>query len=92
MSGAMNGNNHENLVMLAVDQTRTDTQRFAIILFVGRATKAYEVHWLWRDEDLSRYAIGRHSGDIYLEEFREDGAHSVCDIEWESRLKSYACK
>jgi hypothetical protein len=92
MSGEMNGNYNDNLALLAVDQTRTDAERFSIILFIGRASKAYEVHWLYRDKDLSRYTINRHSGDIYLQEFREDGTSSACDIEWDSGLKNYTCK
>jgi hypothetical protein len=92
MTGELNGNQHNNLVLLAVDQTKTGPQRFSIILFIGRAANSYEVHWMRRDEDLSRLTINRHSGDIALQEFKEDGTRSFCDIEWESKLKSYTCK
>lgn len=92
MTGELNGNHHHNLVLLAVDQTKTDPERFSIIIFIGRAANRYEVHWMRRDEDLSRLIINRHSGDIALQEFKEDGTHSFCDIEWESQLKSYTCK
>jgi hypothetical protein len=92
MSGEMNGNYNENLALLAVDRARTDPERFSIILFIGRAANRYEVHWLYRNRDLSRYTISRHSGNIYLQEFREDGTTSACDIQWDSGLKAYTCK
>ena len=47
---------------------------------------------LAQNEDLSRFIIARHSGDVYLDEYREDGTSRVCDIRYSSKQKRWTCE
>jgi hypothetical protein len=85
MSGAY------GLITFIVDKTVSDANRFSVVVFIERPGNRYTIHWILRDKDLSRVNLRRHSGDVYLQEFREDRTSYVCDVQWERTQKKWIC-
>jgi hypothetical protein len=61
------------------------------VVFIERPGTKYSLHWIFLDKDLSRVNLRRHSGDVYLREFREDGTSHVCDVQWDRKQARWAC-
>lgn len=85
MSGAY------GLIAFVIDKTVTDTNRFSVVVFIERPGNQYSVHWIKRNEDLSRVVLGRHSGNVYFQEFREDGTSRSCDVQWSRTTARWGC-
>lgn len=85
MSGAY------GLITFIVDRTVSDPNRFSVVAFIERPGNRYTIHWVLRDKDLSRVNLRRHSGNVYLQEFREDRTSHVCDVQWERKQKKWIC-
>jgi hypothetical protein len=86
--GELNGNYGQNYVLIVVNRTRTDSNRFSLVLFIDRSGKRYDIYWPYRDADLSAYTVGRHSGDVYLVE----SGRFIGDIQWDRKQQKYVCK
>jgi hypothetical protein len=41
--------------------------------------------------DLSKHSMSRASGDIFVDEVREDGTKGVCEIQWDRKKRRWAC-
>lgn len=80
-----------DFALIVVDATKVEPARFGIVIFNERAGKTYEAFWLYRNIDLSRHTIGRNSGGIYVNEFREDGAYTNCRVRCNRRTREYTC-
>jgi hypothetical protein len=83
------------LAVIVVDTTRTDDNRFGIIVFrPGYHTKsdAYKSYWLYRGRDLSRAALKQISSTLTVYEMEEEGYYRYCHIEWDERRKGYDCR
>lgn len=90
--GEMSGNSGDNLAVILVDQTKPEPNRFALAVFIARANQRYSFYWIFRDKDLSRVTVNRHSGNVYLNEFREDGTQAgYCDIQYSRQQGKWAC-
>lgn len=85
MSGA------HGLIVFIVDKATSDINRFSVVVFIERPGNKYTLHWIFRDKDLSRVNLRRHSGDVYLQEFREDGTSHVCDVQWDRKKARWGC-
>ena len=85
MSGAY------GLIVFIVDKNITDVNRFSVVAFIERPGTQYSLHWILRDKDLSRVNLRRHSGDVYLQEFREDGTSHICDVQWDRKQARWDC-
>ena len=79
------------LATLIVDKTITTAQRFSLVIFIERPGNRYDIYWIYRDMDLSKYNMSRASGDIFVEEVHEDGSKSVCEIRWDKTKRQWAC-
>jgi hypothetical protein len=79
------------LVLFMVDKTTTDAKRFSVAVLIRRPANRYDLYWIFQNADLSRVNLRRHSGDAYLEEFRDDRTSSYCDIQYNRKLRKWAC-
>ena len=79
------------LIIFIVNKTATAVNHFSVVVFIERPRNRYSVHWIFRDQDLSRVNLRRHSGDVYLEEFRDDGTTHTCDVQWNRKLARWSC-
>lgn len=85
-------------VAIVVDTTRDDPERFGLLIITADdnakndADGKDDIHWVLRQKDLSHTAIGVSSSRVYLQEFREDGTYTSCDIVWDDQKREYACE
>ena len=79
------------LAALVVDKTRGADQ-FSLVIFVRRPANSYDVYWIYRNMDLSKYRMSRASGDIFVNYPREDGTSGVCEIQWDRKVRRWSCK
>jgi hypothetical protein len=86
MSGA------EGLAAIFIDKTISDVKKYSCVVFISRPPNRYDVYWIFKNEDLSRLIMARHSGDVYLNEYRDDGTNRVCDIQYSYKQKRWACE
>jgi hypothetical protein len=80
------------LVLFMVDKTKSDPNRFSVAVLIRRPANRFDQYWIFQNANLSRVNLRRHSGDAYLEEFRDNQTSSYCDIQWNRRLKRWACE
>ncbi len=80
----------EGLALIIVDRTVSDAKRFSCVVFISRPGNRYDLYWIFHNEDLSHFTMGRHSGDVYLWEHRDDGTSHVCDIQWSRKQRKWA--
>jgi hypothetical protein len=78
------------LAALVVDKTR-DVDRFSLVIFVRRPANRYDLYWIYRNMDLSKYRMSRSSGDIFVDYPREDGTNGVCEIQWNRNQRRWSC-
>jgi hypothetical protein len=81
------------LVTLIVDKTVLGPNRMSLIVFIKRPNNRSDIFWIYRDMDLSKYKIGRSSGDIFVEEAPQiDGSKYLCEIRWDKKDKKWGCR
>jgi len=85
MSGA------QGLALIVVDKTILDAKRHSCVVFISRGKNRYDLYWIFKNEDLSHFTMARHSGDVYLKEYRDDQTTRVCDIQYSRKQKRWAC-
>jgi len=88
-SGEMSG--AEGLSVIIIDKTISDLKRFSCVVFISRPANRYDLYWIFKNEDLSHFTMGRHSGDVYLLELRDDKTRHLCDIQYSRRQRRWAC-
>lgn len=76
--------NYKHLAALVVDTTRTDPNRYSVVIFSSPngANGQYKQYWLYRDRDTPNTEISRASGYLFV-----DG----CSVRWNRQRKQYAC-
>jgi len=89
-SGEMSG--AQGLALIVVDKTISDAKRYSCVVFISRGKKLYDLYWIFKNEDLSHFTMGRHSGDVYLKEYRDDQTTRLCDIQYSRKQKRWACE
>jgi hypothetical protein len=80
------------LAALIVDKTAAAPKRMSLIIFVERPDNRSDIYWIYRDMDLSKYRMSRASGDIFIDEVHEDGSKVVCEIRWDKKERTWACR
>ena len=80
------------LALLIVNKTIPNAQRFSLVIFIERPANRYDIYWIYRDMDLSKYRMSRASGDIYVDEVRKDGTRGVCEIQWSKKQRAWTCQ
>jgi hypothetical protein len=74
------------LPAIIVDKTRT-ADRFSLIVFIRRPSNRFDTYWIYRNMDLSKYAMSRASGDIFVEYPGADGNTTFCEIQWDKKSR-----
>jgi hypothetical protein len=84
----------DHLAVIVVDATRTDANRFGLVVFSPPRSKknAYDVNWLYQDRDLSRASVGMSSGSVWVQDYTTDGKRSLCWIVWNTSKRIFECK
>ena len=84
----------DHLAAIVVDTTKTDDNRFSLIIFSPPKDRkgSFETHWLYRDRDLSKSTVGRQSGSAYVTEYLDDGTSKSCQVRWNKQRKLFLCE
>lgn len=80
------------LAMFVINKTIAEPQSFGLIILIERPANRYDAYWIYRDKDLSRVTLNRHSGNIYLAGLGDAGESLNCDIKWDKSERRWACK
>ena len=80
------------LAALIVDRTLATPNRFSLVIFIERPANRYDIYWVYQNMNLSKYRMSRASGNLYVDEVRDDGTRAVCKIEWDRNERRWACK
>ena len=78
------------LAAMIVDKTLS-TDCFSLVIFIRRPANRYDVYWIYRNMDLSKYRMSRASGDIFVNYPRSDGTDGICEIQWDRKVSRWAC-
>ena len=83
----------DHLAAIVVDTTRNDENRFGLIIFSPpEGRRDYEVHWLYRDRDLSKTSVSQSSGTFFVTEHLDDGSEQNCIVHWYRSRQQFQCK
>lgn len=84
----------KDVAILVVDTTRTDPNRFGLVIFNDTADADIipNAHWLLRDGDLSRVSLSFSRDGLRLREHSDAGSHSVCLVRWDKGAQNYVCE
>jgi hypothetical protein len=80
------------LATLIVDKTAVAPGRMSLMIFVERPNNRSDIYWIYRAMDLSKYKMSRASGDIFVDEVHDDGTISVCEIRYDKKERTWACR
>lgn len=80
------------LALFVVDKAISSPDRFSVAVLVKRPNERYDLYWTYQKKDLSHFIMGRHSGDVYLEEHSDDGKTHVCDLQYSRKQNRWACE
>jgi hypothetical protein len=83
----------DHLAAIVVDTTRTEANRFGLVVFSPPRIKktAYDINWLYEERDLTRASVGMSSGSVWVEDYTPDGKRSFCWILWNREQKIFEC-
>jgi len=65
---------------------------FGVAVLIRRTSDKFDLYWIFQDADLTQFNMGRHSGDVYLTEYGDDGKTHVCDLQYSRKQKRWACE
>ena len=65
---------------------------FGVAVLIKRTSDKFDLHWIFQDADLTHFNMGRHSGDVYLSEYGDDGKTHVCDLQYSRKQRRWACE
>ena len=83
----------DHLAAIVVDTTRNDENRFGLVIFSPpEGSRDYQLHWLYRDRDLSRTTVSRASGSFFVSDYPDDGSPRTCTVHWYRSRKQFECK
>jgi len=89
-SGPMSG--ASGLAAIIIDKRISEPKRFSCVVFISRPSNRFDLYWIFKNEDLSHFTMGRHSGDVYLLELRDDRTRRICDLQFSLKQKRWACE
>lgn len=84
----------DHLAAIVVDTTKTDNNRFSLVIFSPPKGKkdVYETHWFYRNRDLSKTTVNRASGSFFVTEYLDDGTQKSCSVVWNTKQKQFECE
>jgi hypothetical protein len=85
--------NYSDLAVIIVDTTKSDPERFGLIIFNAQKNKKalYTLHWLFQNRDLSKMVLSGIKDRLIINELRDDGELVNHSVVWDSTQKKYIC-
>lgn len=83
------------LAILIVNTTKVDRKRFSFVIFRPLGKKSlespisYKIFWLLKDQDLSKAAVNRVSGDLSIVELNDIGGFRSRRVSWNEKQQKY---
>jgi hypothetical protein len=76
--------NHQHLTVLVVDTTKTDRNRYSVVIFTAPEGEGgrYRQYWFYRDRDTPNAELGGASGYLFVE---------GCSVRWNTSRQKYIC-
>jgi hypothetical protein len=87
------GGYSSDLVVIVVDTTRDDASRFALVIFNSPKyeNENYELHWLFREKDLSKVFMDGSRIGLNIHIYDDDGSQDSCIVKWDEGRQEYSC-
>lgn len=85
------GDGKDFLVAVVVDPSRTDTNRYGLVVLAAPESEgaAYKVYWVMREADMESWLISPASGSVFMECFQRDGSNETKEIAWDRKSKRF---
>lgn len=80
------------LALFVVDITKTELDRFGLIIMLQRPRDRYDVYWIFRDTDFSNLTLSRSSGSLFVRRSGANKEETVCRIEWVRAKGKWTCE
>lgn len=82
------------LAAIVVDTNRNDANKYSLVIFSPPQNNSnnYKVNWLYRNKDLSSFALEAPSGYLIVQRYNEDGTNEGCFVNWNKKLNRFQCK
>jgi len=80
------------LALFTLNTTANYPNCFAVAALIKRTSDKFDLYWIFQNADLSHFNMGRHSGDVYLIEYGDDGKTHVCDLQYSRKQRRWACE
>jgi hypothetical protein len=89
--GYRGSNNKDFLVAIVVDPSRSDPNRFGLVVLAAPRSEgsAYKTYWVTREEDMESYLISPASGSVFMECFRRDGTQQWKELAWDKKSRQF---
>ena len=89
--GYRGATNKDFLVAIVVDSSRSDPNRFGLIVLAEPTSEgqSYKTYWVVREEDMESYLISPASGSVYVECFSRDGSEQTKEIIWDRKSRQF---
>lgn len=70
------------LIAIVVDPSRTDANRYGLVVIAAPQGARYKTYWVAREEDMESYLLSPSSGSVFIECFRRDGTNETKELAW----------
>lgn len=79
---------------IVVDTRTTSKERFGLVVFNAPTVEDNlpSIHWVKKDQDLSKSVLSAATDVLSLTEYDEDGNHEVCNVQWDKKGAEYSCQ
>jgi len=77
------------LVAIVVDPSRSDANRYGLVVIAAAEGPNYKTYWVKREEDMESYLISPASGGVYLECFQRDGGKQDKQLAWDRKSHQF---
>lgn len=89
--GYRGGNTNDFAVAIVVDPSRTDPNRYGLVVIAAVASEgpAYKPYWVLREEDMESYLLSPASGSVFIECFHRDGTKQTKELLWDRKSRQF---
>jgi hypothetical protein len=88
--GELNGT--YGLALFTLNRKANYPNCFGVAVLIKRPSDKFDLYWIFQDADLTHFNMGRHSGDVYLTKYDDDGKTHVCDLQYSRKQLRWACE
>jgi hypothetical protein len=80
------------LALFVLNRKATYPNCFGVAVLIKRTSDKFDLYWIFQDADLTHFNMRRHSGDVYLIEYGDDGKTHTCDLQYSRKQHRWACE